>query len=164
MEREEIISGLRNAVERGYSLDLSVQSFINAGYSRQDVLDSAKILGYGRDTISGNPQQTSQPQATQENLNQSQQIQQSSQSEKYSNTAQQNIPNLQQSPQQPKPSYQPLVPQQQIQAPEKSWFRENWLIILLGVILLLLIIGLLASIFAKDFVLGILNSMGLNLT
>lgn len=43
-ERPEIIAGLRNAVERGYSLNQAVQSFINSGYNRQDVLDSARNL------------------------------------------------------------------------------------------------------------------------
>jgi hypothetical protein len=44
-EKPEIISGLKNSIERGYSLELSMQSFINAGYSRQDVQDSARALG-----------------------------------------------------------------------------------------------------------------------
>ncbi len=44
MERQEITAGLKNALERGYSLELAVQSFINAGYNRQDAEDSAKSL------------------------------------------------------------------------------------------------------------------------
>jgi hypothetical protein len=44
-ERPEIVSGLKNAIDRGYSLDLAVQSFVNAGYNKQDVIDSARVLG-----------------------------------------------------------------------------------------------------------------------
>jgi len=66
-EREEIMSGLRNAIERGYSLDLAVQSFMNAGYNKQDVLDSAKMLGYSKGIISNTPPLSqSQPISNQE--------------------------------------------------------------------------------------------------
>ena len=43
-EKPEIIAGLKNAVERGYSLEQALQSFINSGYNKQDVLDSAKNI------------------------------------------------------------------------------------------------------------------------
>ena len=44
-ERQDIIEGLKNALERGYSIDIAISSFINAGYNRQDVEDSAKTFG-----------------------------------------------------------------------------------------------------------------------
>jgi len=44
-ERQDIVEGLKNALERGYSIDIAVSSFINAGYNRQDVEDSAKSFG-----------------------------------------------------------------------------------------------------------------------
>jgi len=45
MEKKEIISGLKQAVERGYSLEQAKQSFLNAGYAPEDVEDSAKSMG-----------------------------------------------------------------------------------------------------------------------
>ena len=44
-ENSEIIAGLKNAVERGSTLEQAKQSFLNAGYSEQDVEDSARSLG-----------------------------------------------------------------------------------------------------------------------
>ena len=45
MAREDIIAGLRNALERGFSLEQAVQSFINAGYYPMDVQEAAKVFG-----------------------------------------------------------------------------------------------------------------------
>lgn len=69
-ERPEITSGLKNAIERGYSLELAIQSFINAGYNRQDVLDSSKVFGSSIPSVSqpqAQPviQQPSMPQPSQ---------------------------------------------------------------------------------------------------
>lgn len=41
---EEIIGGLRNAIERGASLEQAVQSFINAGYNPIEVKQAAQSL------------------------------------------------------------------------------------------------------------------------
>jgi len=176
MERQDIISGLRNAVERGYSIELAVQSFINAGYSRQDVLDSAKVLGYNSSIISNLPQ-------TQQETSQAQQIMQSSQAQQYS-TPQTNQPaptssqakvfppvpqprQTQQPQQQSQQSQQPQSRQlyaplpssqpQQVQIEKKNWFAENWLILLLSILLLLLVSGLFVSIFAKDWLSSLLG-------
>ena len=45
MAREDIVSGLRNAVERGYSIDVAISSFINSGYKKDEVTDAAAYLG-----------------------------------------------------------------------------------------------------------------------
>lgn len=42
--REEIISGLKNAMARGESLEKASQSFINAGYNQDDVQAAAEEL------------------------------------------------------------------------------------------------------------------------
>lgn len=47
MVSEEIIGGLKNAMEHGYSIEQAIQSFINAGYSSQDVQEAAASLRYG---------------------------------------------------------------------------------------------------------------------
>lgn len=44
MYKPEIVAGLKNTMERGYSLERAIESFINAGYSREDVIDSAEQL------------------------------------------------------------------------------------------------------------------------
>ncbi|MEK6918893.1 MAG: hypothetical protein AABW73_02530 [Nanoarchaeota archaeon] len=51
MEKAEIMAGLKSALSRGYSLEFSKKSFINAGYSSQDVDDSAAALMAGGSSI-----------------------------------------------------------------------------------------------------------------
>ena len=45
--REEILAGLKNALERGESLERAVQSFINAGYNPAEVRQAAQLLSDG---------------------------------------------------------------------------------------------------------------------
>ena len=60
--KDEIIGGLRNAIERGSSLDEAVQSFINAGYNPVEVRESAKNMTMGASAILSPPQiSNSQP-------------------------------------------------------------------------------------------------------
>jgi hypothetical protein len=47
MVNEEILGGLRNALERGYSFEQAVQSFINAGYNPNDVREAAAYMSQG---------------------------------------------------------------------------------------------------------------------
>jgi len=47
MAREEILEGLKNALERGERLESAVQSFISAGYSAQEVQEAARALNAG---------------------------------------------------------------------------------------------------------------------
>ncbi|HLC53180.1 MAG TPA: hypothetical protein VJK03_01435 [Candidatus Nanoarchaeia archaeon] len=42
--KDEIVGGLRNALELGESLEQAVQSFINAGYPPNEVREAAAIL------------------------------------------------------------------------------------------------------------------------
>jgi hypothetical protein len=44
MTKEDIIAGLKQAIERGANLEQAKQSFINAGYSSEEVEDSARAL------------------------------------------------------------------------------------------------------------------------
>ena len=53
--REDIIAGLKNALERGESLEKAVQSFINAGYNPAEVREAAESLSQGSMSIS-NPE------------------------------------------------------------------------------------------------------------
>lgn len=49
--REDIVGGLRNALERGASLEQAIRSFMNAGYAETDVRDAAKLLEGGAITF-----------------------------------------------------------------------------------------------------------------
>jgi len=44
--REDIVAGLKNAFERGESMEKAVQAFINAGYNKNEVEEAAKFLGF----------------------------------------------------------------------------------------------------------------------
>jgi cobalamin biosynthesis Mg chelatase CobN len=100
MVREELIGVLKNAVERGESIENVIQTFINAGYSSQEVNEAASYLNMGNARVAGkleNSQITNQQQTIQ--VQQIQQMQE----------PQQSLPQL---PQQ-NPQYFPQQAQQQ---------------------------------------------------
>ena len=45
MPKEEIIGGLKNALERGETLERAKSTFINAGYNKDEVEEAAKFVG-----------------------------------------------------------------------------------------------------------------------
>ncbi len=47
MVREDIVAGLKNAVEKGESLETAKQSFISAGYSREEVEEASNLVQSG---------------------------------------------------------------------------------------------------------------------
>lgn len=49
--KEEIISGIRNAMERGSSLEQAMQSFVNAGYNPEDVKAAGNGISEGAGDI-----------------------------------------------------------------------------------------------------------------
>lgn len=73
MTDNEILGGLRNAIERGQSLEKAVQSFINAGYNARLVQEAANELSSGvtqivnPSTVKENP---IQPNSTQPKVSQ----------------------------------------------------------------------------------------------
>jgi len=44
--REDIFAGLKNAVERGESVEKAMNAFINAGYNQEEVKEAAESLGF----------------------------------------------------------------------------------------------------------------------
>jgi len=44
--REDIIAGLKNAYERGESMQKAMQAFINAGYNKEEVEEAARFLNF----------------------------------------------------------------------------------------------------------------------
>ena len=52
--KDEILYGLKNAIQRGSTLERAMQSFINAGYNETEVRETGKMLSSGvTDIISG---------------------------------------------------------------------------------------------------------------
>ncbi len=49
--REDILRGLKNAIERGESLERAAQSFVNAGYNPIEVRQAAQSLSEGVSSI-----------------------------------------------------------------------------------------------------------------
>jgi len=47
MTKEEIAAGLKNALDRGSSIEDAVQSFVNSGYNANEVMEAASLLGQG---------------------------------------------------------------------------------------------------------------------
>jgi len=62
MTKEEIAAGLKNALDRGSSIEEAVQSFVNAGYNANEVMEAASLLGQGVSKII-QPAVTAQAQA-----------------------------------------------------------------------------------------------------
>ncbi|MEK6882326.1 MAG: hypothetical protein AABY22_22090 [Nanoarchaeota archaeon] len=44
MTKEDIIGGLRNAISQGATLKEAMQSFYNAGYEKEDIIEAAREL------------------------------------------------------------------------------------------------------------------------
>lgn len=61
MISDEIVGGLKNALERGVPLQQAKQSFINSGYSPRDVEAAAQQLTSGASTILPEQNVTSTP-------------------------------------------------------------------------------------------------------
>ena len=47
MPRDDIIAGLKNAIERGYVIEKAKQTFISAGYSREEVEEASRFVHTG---------------------------------------------------------------------------------------------------------------------
>ena len=77
MVRLDIVAGLKNAVERGYSLEQARQTLINSGYNLQDIEEASNYLTGGFTNIQQLTQVTSQkniPQNVQQNFQQNVQM------------------------------------------------------------------------------------------
>ena len=60
MVRMDIVAGLKNAVERGYSLRQAQQTLINSGYNQAEIMEATNYLTGGLATTN-QPQTTQQP-------------------------------------------------------------------------------------------------------
>lgn len=147
--REDIVAGLRNALEHGASLEQAVQSFINAGYNAIEVRQAAQTLSAGVTSIINPESRQISPQITPSLVTYSQQIQQPT------SQFQQQIPrtSVQQNP------YANVRRLNEIRQIPRRKNRHGVLIAILIVILLLLLGGLVFMIFyGQEFLNKILGS------
>lgn len=68
--REEIIGGIKNAVERGTPLDQVKQSFMAAGYPAEEVDEAAALISGRTTSIISQPSSNLPNQSSSDNLNQ----------------------------------------------------------------------------------------------
>tara|TARA_Y100000310_G_C20324653_1_gene642375 strand:- start:45 stop:440 length:396 start_codon:yes stop_codon:yes gene_type:complete len=72
MVRQDIVTGLVNAIERGHTLEQAIQTLLNSGYGRQEVMEAANSITSGmpqtQEQIETIEEQTEQPQQTQESV------------------------------------------------------------------------------------------------
>lgn len=140
MEKPEIVSGIRTAIERGYSLEQAKSSFINAGYSQQDIDDSSReFTSFATSNQSLSPIMPT-PSALPSNKIQNPLIPAQTQTQA--------------------PTQAPKTPEipnfsQPSQTPEKKSNKMTILVIILVVVLTLLILGLIATIFFKEQLLSL---------
>jgi hypothetical protein len=169
MVRQDIVAGLRNALERGISIESAKNSLLSAGYSVEDVNEAASSISAGS-AISNEPQFVKSPadyvQPSKPNQQsyqaQPQQVQQQSQVQQFPYLQQ----NQQQPVQQPQTQQFPYVQQpgqvqqqqpvqqfQQIQSripTQEGFFARNWKIMLLSSILVILIVLFVLILLFKD--------------
>ena len=120
MVREDLVAGLRNAVERGNSLESAKQSFLNAGYSSEDVEQAVNYLHSGS-VLAAQPQQLKKPADS---------VQPSKEKKVFSSPA---------SPQKP-------ISNETVKG--TGFFARNWkIILLLGVLFVLIVLFVLVLIF-----------------
>ncbi len=128
MVREDLVAGLRNALERGASLEGAKQTLLNAGYSSEEVEEASNYLSAGS-VLAVQPQQLKKP-------------------------ADSVQPSKSKQPPAPHPQQPALNQQQQAAKPEKAkgqgFFGRNWkIILLLGVLVVLIILFVLVLLFRE---------------
>jgi len=130
--REDIVAGLKNAFERGESMEKAVNAFINAGYNKNEVEEAAKSLGF----LNSKQEQTSQT-AQPESVPQKPQFQPLPKSP--SLTKELPIPNAPSPPQTtPAVSNTPSAPSP-AKKPKSKWRMLNIMLGIIGLILLVII-------------------------
>lgn len=177
--KDEIQSGLKNAMDRGSSLKDAIQTFINAGYNPVEVNEAANAMGYGATNMTSQDNQSSEDKSVSPQVRTLQSSQQTQQ-QKYSNID--SMPAVSQKSEissqstnnfmnQTSPSFSSPFnsSQQEIQqpSPEKSQKIDSLVkqksskktkIIILIVVLLLLVGAVISAILLKDKILALFDS------
>jgi hypothetical protein len=143
MVRPDIIAGLRNALERGATIDSAKNSLLSAGYSMEDVQDAADFISSGS-ALSVQPQFVKSPAdyvkpskpANQQPLSMQQQpVQQSPQQ-------------FQQAQKQMLDSHFQQIPSRVNKGP--GFFSRNWKILILSFVLVVLLVLFILILLFKD--------------
>ncbi len=137
MVRQDILTGLRNALERGHSLEQAQKTLYNSGYSARDINEASRYLAGG--LKNNDIKNYIQPQPI-NNIR---------------NTQLNNEPPTKQIQQLPQYDVHKQIPQS-----HKHSSASFWILFIILAILLLSLIGLLATlIFQKDKVFSILQNL-----
>ncbi len=155
--KDEIQSGIKNAIERGASLEEAVQTFINAGYNPVEVREAANTIANTATSMVEKPRSVKSQPAPQIMLSQppqsQQQAQQLSQTQQPTQLTSSSSP-IQQPPFQafakPNPSF-PIPAQPFLSSPPPPKHSKTKVIILIIVLVLLLgSLGAIMWFYGKD--------------
>lgn len=149
MINQMIVEGIRNGIKRGQSLRQAMISFYNAGYSRQDIEDSARTLQSQLQSVQISQTKTPSTNQTPQLLKTPVQNISSYISQ---NSLQQNSPALSQKP----------IQRQSISSytySKESFFESKGLVIFLLFILILCLGGLVAVLFFKQELVNFFNNL-----
>ena len=149
MVNQELVDGLRNAIERGNDLEKVKQSFISAGYHREQVEEAAEMISYGSSLDA--------PQENEPKPNLSKAVK-PGKTEKLEKTIPEQPTAPEKSPQMPqlaKDFQTPQADSKEMLTPEKEEKSKThlWIILLLS-ILFFLIIALVLILVFKDQIIG----------
>jgi hypothetical protein len=145
MAKEELVQGLRNAIERGSSLQSAVQSFINAGYNSAEVNEAARMVNLGAINRISQPIQVQKSNNLPSNLMEGSSLK----SNNLPDVPNPPTPNNQQNSFQKLPTQQPILDNnQQNQTPAKKKV-PGYVIVLILVFLILVFGALLFSFFGE---------------
>jgi hypothetical protein len=152
--KDEIQAGLKNALERGFSLDNAVQSFISAGYNPFEVKEAANSLSGGVTplVVQDKNSQTNSV-AGMSGGNQDTNAMKTFSSRTSQSTVQQQTSQFQQPDPQLQPQGYSARPQMASQIPLKKMpMSRNKKIVIILIVVLLILIGSLVGllVFAKD--------------
>lgn len=135
--KEEIAAGLKNALERGASLDSAAQSFINAGYSPAEVKAAAQSISDGATAlVSSGP------------------AQQHELSSNLTSSSQKESPNV------PSPIVKPdPASLSSLSSVKSQSYSKTGTIVALGIILVVLLAGIIGLVLFRDTIIDLLKGI-----
>ncbi len=135
MVRQDIVAGLRNALERGISIDSAKNSLLSAGYSMEDVEEATNFISAGA-ALSAQPQYVKSPA---DHVRPSKSTRQQTPPRQFQPQMQQQSQQFQQFQQ---------IPSRIDKKPK--FFSRNWKIMILSIVLILLIVAFALILLFKD--------------
>ena len=139
MTKEEIAGGLKNAMERGYSLEQAVQSFINSGYNPDEVREAANLI------TQGGVSQLIQPAVTAQAIS----------SQQTPLFTEEGVPQPPQPPQLPQEAQVPVA----VITAQEAKPKKKWLVITLVVLLAVLAGSIIAITIFRDQIIKLISGI-----